>query len=75
MDNITPKSLIDTKRGKEWLNLFLLEDREVAEKIINALTLISHSQFERAIQNILEKKVSQNEGPYAFFAVREVEPE
>ena len=48
--------------------------RELAEKLVRSLTLVSHSEFERALQAILEDQVARRDGPAAFYAVREVNP-
>jgi len=66
-------NLLYTKRGRQWLEQFAIADREVAERIVRSLTLVSHSQFERSLQRILESEVVEREAPVAFFAVREVD--
>jgi len=73
-DKLTSQNLLYTERGKNWQNQFSPEDRKIAEKIVSSLTLVSHSEFERSIQGILEKEVSRRDGPFAFYAVREINP-
>ena len=73
MSNIKPRGLISTKRCQEWLSQFKPEDREIAEKIIKSLTLISHNEFNRSIQKLLNKQAQQNEVT-AFFVAREIKP-
>ncbi len=69
----TAEALLYTDRGKRWLAQFDERDKEIAEKVITSLTLVSHSEFEHVIQVSLEKLASENEPPIAFYAVREVD--
>lgn len=73
-EKLEPRNLLYTERGKEWLEQFAPIDRELAEKLAGSLTLVSHSEFERSIQAILESEVTHRERPVAFYAVREVNP-
>lgn len=63
-----------TLRGKDWLRRFEDADRELAELVLSALTLVSHSEFERAITAKIIDVANQIEGPVALFATREMEP-
>lgn len=74
-DHLDPGNLLYTKRGLKWLAQFKLEEQEVARKIVDSLTLVSHSEFERSIQAILEREVAEKKGPVAFFVIREVDPD
>jgi len=67
------RALLYTELGKSWLVQFGSSDKDIAEKIDASLTLVSHSEFERAIQSSLEKTASENDLPIAFYAVREVD--
>lgn len=71
---IDAKQLSLTLRGKEWLQQFEDADRELAEIILSALTLVSHSEFERALTAKLVDVAHRIDGPVALFATREVEP-
>ncbi len=71
-ERLESRNLLLTERGKKWLEQFAPVDRELAEKLVSSLTLVSHSEFERALQAILEDQVARREGPVSFYAVREV---
>lgn len=70
---LVSKNLLYTERGIKWFEQFSYDDKELAERLVSSLTLISHSEFNRSIQNILENRISGFNYPSAFFAVREVE--
>lgn len=73
-EKFEPRNLLYTDRGRRWLEQFAFADLETAQRFVTSLTLVSHSQFERSIQRILEKEVDERASPVAFFAVREVDP-
>jgi hypothetical protein len=71
-ESLDAKNLLYTGRGKLWIEQFDVADREIAERVASSLTLVSHSEFERSLQTILEKRASETNDVAAFFAVREV---
>lgn len=70
---IDARQLSLTLRGKEWLRRFEDADRELAELVLSALTLVSHSEFERTLTAKIVDVANQVEGPVALFATREME--
>ena len=71
-EKIDPINLLLTDRGKKWFEQFDFKDKETAERMISSLTLISHSEFSRAVQRLLEFEVSKNNESIAFYSVREL---
>jgi hypothetical protein len=71
---INARHLSLTLRGKEWLGRFEDIDRELAERVLSALTLVSHSEFERTLTAKIIDFATQIDGPVALFATREVKP-
>jgi len=71
---IDARQLSLTLRGKEWLQRFGDSDRELAELVLSALTLVSHSEFERTLTAKIIDVANQIEGPVALFATREMKP-
>jgi len=69
---LKPKNLLFTERGEEWLKQFSPADQDAAALLVSNLTLISHSVFERGLQEKLEEQTSIGTTPFALFAVREV---
>jgi hypothetical protein len=67
------KNLLLTARGKQWLEQFEPEDKETAERLVSHLTLVSHSEFQRSIQKLMETETIKNKDVVAFYAVRELE--
>ncbi|MGX7345449.1 phosphoribosyltransferase-like protein [Acetobacter pasteurianus] len=65
--------LPNTQKGKEWLSQFDLLDRENAARLLGALTLVSHSAFERALQSLVLSEAEKVNGPVALYAVREID--
>lgn len=70
---LDPRNLLLTERGKLWLEQFEPEDKETAERLVSHLTLVSHSEFKRSIQKLIETETGNNEDVVAFYAVRELE--
>lgn len=64
--------LPNTKNGKDWLGQFDPVDHETAARLLGALTLVSHSAFERAIQTLILQEAEKVDGPVALYATREV---
>lgn len=73
-DNIALR-LPNTTAGQGWLGQFEPEDRETATRLLGALTLVSHSAFERALSSRILAEASKIEGPVALYATRELEPD
>ena len=61
-----------TESGQLWLNQFDEADRRLARDFLSMLTLVSHSEFERAIESLILRRMDEIEGPIALFAVREL---
>jgi hypothetical protein len=76
MDSSFPKSteLLLTKRGREWLAQFDSDDHETADRLVDSLTLVSHSAFERALTELIQTHSAEIDGPVALFAAREIDP-
>lgn len=65
--------LIHSEQGQKWLNMFKPLDQEVAIKIANSLTLVSHSEFQRKLKNKIVSVADTYAGTVALYAVRELE--
>lgn len=64
--------LPNTDRGKVWLAQFDADDRENAARLLSALTLVSHSAFERAVTALILTEAARVDGPVALYATREL---
>lgn len=71
-EKLDPRNLLFTDRGKKWLEQFELKDKETAERMVSSLTLISHSEFSRAVQRLLEIEANKYSESIAFYSVREL---
>lgn len=71
-DTNTARTLHLTERGSRWLHNFKAEDRELARYLLDRLTLISHSEFERALGAQIDSIAAKVCGPIALYAVREI---
>jgi hypothetical protein len=60
-----------TLRAQEWIAQFDVVDREAARRLISGLTLVSHSVFDRSIDQLIRLRASEIKGPIALYAVRE----
>lgn len=67
--------LPNTQAGQAWLDQFDEEDRELAKRLLSALTLVSQSAFERALQRLLLAEAAEIDGPVALYATRELAPD
>lgn len=65
--------LPNTANGKAWLSQFEDEDLELATRLLGALTLVSHSAFERALSRLLQEEAAKIKGPVALYATRETD--
>jgi hypothetical protein len=76
MDRSPLKSnhILLTGRGRDWLAQFDYGDRENARRLIDSLTLVSHSEFERALADLILAHAAAVEGPIALYATREMDP-
>ena len=63
-----------TERGSQWLNNFQAGDRSLARYLLDSLTLISHSEFERALETLIDSIAAKVGGPIALYAAREIPP-
>ena len=61
-----------TDRGQQWLNQIEVTDRTLARTFLSMLTLVSHTEYERAIERLVLQGMSEVDGPIALFAVREL---
>jgi hypothetical protein len=62
-----------TPRGEAWLRQFDIADLEDAKKLLSALTLVSHSEFERSLTALIMQVADSAGGPIALFATREID--
>jgi hypothetical protein len=60
-----------TSRGSEWVRQFDVTDRELAQRLLTGLTLVSHSVFDRSIDRLIRLRASEIPGPIALYATRE----
>lgn len=76
MDKSPLKSshILLTGRGRDWLAQFDYGDQENASRLIDSLTLVSHSEFERALSALILAHAATIEGPVALYATREMDP-
>ena len=66
--------LLLTDRGAAWLNRFDAEHREAARRLVNGLTLVSLSNFNRTITQMVVSEAATISGPVGLFAIREIDP-
>lgn len=71
--SIDPEQLALTVRGASWIEQFDQKDRDSARVLLNALTLVSHNEFERALTNLIVDETDCVDGPVALYATREVD--
>lgn len=74
-DTSNSRNLIHTEQGRKWLSQFALLDQKVAISIVDKLTLVSHTEFERNLISKLGEVASGIKGSVGFFAIRELEKE
>lgn len=74
-DAFLARKLILTDQGKRWLRQFDDIDQEAAILLANSLTLISHSEFRRKLEEQVKEAAAEVDGPVALFAVRELPKE
>lgn len=68
-------SLIDTTRGKHWLNNFVHPaERDIASRLLSALELISNQLLEAGVRTVIEELAAKriHKRPLALFAAREI---
>lgn len=65
--------LPNTDRAKAWLGQFDADDQENAARLLSALTLVSHSTFERAVTALILSETARVDGPVALYATRELD--
>lgn len=66
--------LPNTADGQTWLAQFDEGDQALATRALGALTLVSHSAFERALTNLILDEATTRNGPIALYATREADP-
>ncbi|ARR57022.1 hypothetical protein HY78_02165 [Rhizorhabdus wittichii DC-6] len=67
--------LPNTTAGKQWLAQFDAADQKTAIRLLSALTLVSHSLFERELQALILAEAAKVDGPVGLYATREIEPD
>ncbi|MEZ2348088.1 hypothetical protein [Terriglobus sp. RCC_193] len=72
MREINQKLLL-TERGQQWVGQFDDEDVEAASQLVWALTLVSHSSFQRDLSRRILDTATKVGAPVAFFSAREIE--
>jgi hypothetical protein len=72
--SLKSRHLLFTERGSEWLAQFENGNQETAERLVDSLTLVSHSEFERGLTELIQRQAAQVSDPLALFATREVDP-
>ncbi|MBJ7441919.1 MAG: hypothetical protein JHD35_23280, partial [Sphingopyxis sp.] len=70
----TSLRLPNTADGQAWLGQFDEDDQALATRLLAALTLVSHSAFERALTALILAEAAQVDGPVALYATRETDP-
>jgi hypothetical protein len=70
--NSINRKLLLTERGQEWLAQFEAADEEVASRLVNSLTLISQSLFDRTLDRLIRQTKDGIKGYIALFAAREL---
>lgn len=73
LPTLQDQALARTERGQAWIAQFEERDRKTAQLALEALTLVSHSLFERSISGLIEARAKSIAGPVALFATREVD--
>ncbi|MFE4109406.1 hypothetical protein [Kosakonia sp. YIM B13611] len=66
------RKLVYTQQGEKWLNQFDELDREVAKLLLNSLTLVSHTEFRRNLENLIMEASAKVDGPVGLYAIREL---
>jgi hypothetical protein len=66
------KALALTSRGLRWLAQFDEADRALARRLLGALVLVSHREFEGALISHLRRVAHDIDGPVALYAAREL---
>lgn len=59
--------------GIKWLEQFSEADRRLARDVLSSLTLVSHNEFERTTEELIQDRAESIFGVVALFAVREME--
>ncbi|MEV3819075.1 hypothetical protein RI537_23570 [Aeromonas salmonicida] len=67
-----PRQLIYTKQGEDWLNQFDELDQETAKLLLNSLTLVSHTEFRRSLEELILETSKKVAGPIGVYAIREL---
>jgi hypothetical protein len=67
-------TLAETQQAKDWLAQFAAADRKTAKRLLDCLTLVSHSEFERGLTQLVIEESEKIESPVALYAVKEQDP-
>lgn len=66
--------LMLTERGEQWLQNFEEADRTIARDLAGSLALVSHNEFERALNSLILTVAQTVNGPVALYGARELNP-
>jgi len=64
--------IVLTEAGKAWVDQMDESDRALARRLLDALTLVSHTEFERSLIETISAEADKFHGPVALFATREM---
>src|SRR5690349_19485161 len=67
------RHLLITERGQSWLGQFAPNDESTAAQLVNGLTLVSQSSFERVIDKMIRRVGNEGYRCVGLFAAREFE--
>ena len=72
-DDKLARQLVCTLQGQKWLSQFDPVDQEVAKLLTRLLTLVSHVEFRRKLEELIINRGKMVDGPIGLYAVRELE--
>lgn len=64
--------LSKTAEGIEWVRQFQTDDQELACKLVNAITLVTHDEFVADLRQLIIENAENTNGMVALFAEREI---
>jgi hypothetical protein len=68
------RNLLDTMQARDWLREFANADKPAARLLLESLTLVSHTDFQRTIAELILQQAVGSKRVISLFAVREVDP-
>ncbi len=66
-----PVLIRSTEPAEAWLSQFDPDDRDTASLLLESLQLVSHSEFQNGLTELLSETRAQSPRPVAAFAIRE----